>query len=193
MRETVMDNAGKPARLTGRWPIKREIIGPPACPVMHRWTLAKVRGRKLMVHRFLPGSEDMSVHDHPAAFWTFVLRGGYDDIELCPLCRGRGRPYAALDYQPDCRRCNGRGEVDGDLMRSVAHWRWFSPVGVRTLQRRPAAHSHRTRALPRGAWTIVFMLPKSQAWGFWEDGRWWPWRDHERAFGFGMRCPGDRA
>ncbi len=172
-----MDNAGRPARLTGRWPIRREVIGPPACPIMHRWTLLRVRGRKLLVHHFLPGSEDMSTHDHPAAFRTFVLWGGYDDVELCDLCHGRGRPYAALDYEADCRRCAGAGEVAGDRMRA----------GM--LRRRAAVHSHRTRSLPQGAWTLVLMGRKEQPWGFWFKGRWWPWAEHEQAFGLGMRCP----
>jgi hypothetical protein len=179
MSETMIDNAGKPARVTGRWPIKRERIGPPACLVMHRWTLLRVRGRKLMVHHFLPGSEDMSVHDHPSPFWTLVLRGGYDDIALCPLCHGRGRPYAALDHEPDCRRCDGAGEVLGDRMRA----------GM--LRHRAALHSHRTRTLRAGAWTLVLMGRKERPWGFWNVGRWWPWADHERAFGMAMRCPMD--
>lgn len=176
--ETIIDNAGKPARLTGRWPIKRERIGPPACVVMHRWTLLRVRGRKLMVHHFLPGSEDMSVHDHPSPFWTLVLRGGYDDIELCPACKGKGHLEAAY-REWACPVGCAHGEIVGDHMRA----------GM--LRRRDARHAHRTRTLPSGAWTLVLMGRKERAWGFWNVGRWWPWADHEKAFGMAMRCPMD--
>lgn len=179
MTETIIDNAGKPARLSGRWPIKREVIGAPACPVMHRWTLARVRGRKLIVHHFLPDSEDMSVHDHPSPFWTLVLRGGYDDIGLCPACKGRGHIEAAYrEWGCPIAGCVG-GEIAGERMRA----------GM--LRHRAALHSHRTRTLPTGAWTLVLMGRKQRAWGFWNRGRWWPWADHEKAFGMGMRCPED--
>lgn len=191
MPETVMDNAGKPARLQGRWPIKRERIGPPACPLMDRWTILRLRGRKLMVHHFLPGSEDMSIHDHPAPFWTLVLRGGYDDIELCPDCHGNPMPGGGLCRlgcvmnracgmgECDCR-CSGAGEITGDRMRAG------------TLRRRSAYHRHRTRTFASGAWTLVLMGRKERQWGFWNSGRWWPWADHEKAFGFRMRCPVER-
>ncbi|MCA1571049.1 MAG: hypothetical protein LC798_12150 [Chloroflexi bacterium] len=184
----MFDNAGKPARVTGRWPIKRECIGPPACLVMHRWTLLRVRGRKLVLHHFLPGSEDMSVHDHPAPFWTFVLWGGYDDIGLCPDCADRpmrGLCHLRCATNPACGmgdcgcRCGGTGEVAGDRMSA----------GM--LRRREASHAHRTRTLPSGAWTIVLMGRKTRPWGFWTRGRWWPWAEHEKAFGMGMRCPTD--
>ncbi len=60
-----------------------------------------------------------------------------------------------------------------------------------TLRYRPASHAHRTRT-PTGAWTLVLMGRKRQPWGFWSRGRFgWPWADHEKAFGFGMRCPTD--
>jgi hypothetical protein len=227
MTETILDNAGKPARVSGRWPVKRERIGPPACPVMHRWTLVSIgrrpingedeppvtawritlgtlplvsarrrdgdktsRAGKLLMHHFLPGSEDMSIHDHPSPFWTLVLWGGYDDIELCPDCHGNPMPGGGLCRlgcvmnracgmgECDCR-CRGAGEVVGDRMRA----------GM--LRRRSAFHRHRTRTLPSGAWTLVLMRRKERQWGFWNAGRWWPWRAHEKAFGMGMRCAAD--
>jgi hypothetical protein len=70
--------AGEPAPKTGRW-LPREEIGPPECPIMHRWTLLSTRFGKLMLHHFLPNADDRAEHDHPASFLTIVLRGGYVD------------------------------------------------------------------------------------------------------------------
>lgn len=177
MAETIIDNAGKPARLTGRWPIRREVIGPPECPIIHRWTLVKTRWGKLLLHRFLPNADDRAVHDHPASFVTLVLRGGYDDHVPCSRCEGLGYWWRLDGKRRPCARCEGNGMVLGDRMR---------PGMVRL---RPAEHRHRTRVGPRGCWTLVLMGPKRREWGFWKDARWWPWAEHERAFGFGMRCP----
>lgn len=139
----------KAGRVARRFLPDTEVIGPTDCPLLHRWTLAQVRGRKLMVHHFQPNADDRAEHDHPASFVTVVLRGYYDDE---------------------------------------------SPAGVERMRAgvvrfRAAEHRHRTRVSPRGCWTVVFMGPKRRLWGFWKDGRWYFWRDHERLFGFGMRCP----
>ncbi len=168
--------AGKPARFVGR----HEVIGPPACPIMHRWTLLKVGGRKLMLHHFLPNADDRAEHDHPASFWTFVLRGGYDDFVPCPICGGDGSGCRSGSTPATGSPCGRTGMVAGDRMRA----------GMR--RRRAATYRHRTRVLPSGAWTLVWMGRKERPWGFWVDGRWWPWADHEKAFGFGMRCPTER-
>jgi len=69
--------AGKPAeRLGGGW----ERIGPPECPILFRRTLVSRRSFKVLWHRFVPGASDVDPHDHPRAFLTIVLRGGYDDV-----------------------------------------------------------------------------------------------------------------
>ncbi len=120
----------------------------------------------------------MSTHDHPSPFWTLVLRGGYDDIELCRICQGTGWLDDYMRSEWRCGRCGGKGEIVAEQMRPG------------TLRYRPASHAHRTRT-PTGAWTLVLMGRKRQPWGFWSRGRWWPWADHEKAFGFGMRCPTD--
>ena len=164
-------NAGQPARQTGRL-IKRETIGPPECPILTRWTLLSTRLGKLMLHRFHPNADDRAVHDHPAPFWTFVLRGFYDDMRPCEICLGEG-----FELGGSCDRCSGLGVVLNEQMSAG------------TLRFRPAVHPHRTRVGPEGCWTIVLMGPKVREWGFWRGPQWLPWREHERRFGFGMRCP----
>ncbi len=58
-----------------------------------------------------------------------------------------------------------------------------------SVKLRRATHTHRTKVSPEGAWTLVLMGPKVREWGFWKFGEWLPWREHERRYGFGMRCP----
>lgn len=150
----------------------REEIGPPECPLMHRWTLVKCRFGKVLVHHFSPGADDLAVHDHPSSFITIVLRGSYDDLVRCPRCGGE--EHAFPDDAP-CG-CDG-GLVLGDRMR---------PGSIRF---RRASHAHRTPVGPKGCWTLVLMGPKRRDWGFWRRGVWWEYRQHERRFGFGWRCP----
>lgn len=143
------DNASKPARQRRVGPsgiFTGETIGPPECPIMRRWTLLKVRGRKLMLHRFFPDADDRAEHDHPAPFWTFVLRGGYDDRVECPECGGTGHGAILARCLNHC----DEGSIAGDKMRA----------GM--LRRREATYRHRTRVLPSGAWTIIWMGRKER-------------------------------
>lgn len=160
--------------------LEREIIGPPACPIMHRWTLfvwehreRANRGFKLLLHHFLPNADDRDTHDHPRSFVTIVLRGSYEDLVPCRPpsdggCGGTGTW--------ECPFCDGDGLEVGERMRS----------GM--IRFRSATHTHRTRVGPEGCWTLVIMGPLRRPWGFWRLGRWWPWREYEERFGFGMRC-----
>jgi hypothetical protein len=81
MKPVVGGGPGEPAgRVLRRFLPDTEVIGPPDCPILHRWTLASVLGRKLLLHHFQPNADDRAEHDHPSPFWTLVLRGYYDDI-----------------------------------------------------------------------------------------------------------------
>lgn len=157
-------------------PFRREVIGPEDCPIMTRWTLLSGRLGKLLVHHFFPNADDRAIHDHPAPFLTFVLRGGYDDMVPCGYCGGElwRRPGAPVTPE-NCSRCDG-GLLLGDAMR---------PGSIRY---RSSKHQHRTKVLPTGCWTVVVMGPKRQPWGFFLGGRKWGWAEFEERFGDGMRC-----
>jgi hypothetical protein len=163
---------GKKPPRTG--PFRRELIGPPDCPILTRWTLLNLGPRvgKLLLHRFLPNADDRDVHDHPRPFVTVVLLGGYDDLAPCEVCPGSGW----VTPRTSCSACEGRGVVLREIMRA----------GM--VRRRPAEHRHRTRVHETGCTTLVWMGPLRRPWGFWRRGRWWPWREYEERFGFGMRC-----
>lgn len=162
-----------PPRPRARRPFAPEIIGDPECPILHRWTLGgdrlmKNAPVKVLLHHFMPNTDDRDTHDHPRSFVTFVLWGSYENWILCPACLGREEGF--------CRFCLQAGLVLGDRMR---------PGMVRY---RRATHAHRTRVGPRGCWTFVVMGPYRRRWGFWRQGRWWTFKDYQRVFGFGMRC-----
>lgn len=169
---------------------RREVIGAPDCPLIHRWTIRPWGGHghsdlnwKLMVHHFLPNADDRDVHDHPRPFWTLVLRGSYDDMRPCDACAGEGFQRIAHGRYSDritpCLTCMSASVVLNERMKAGA------------LRRRPAVHRHRTRVGPNGCWTVVLMGPLQRPWGFWRRGAWWHYRDYENEFGFAMRCDDD--
>lgn len=146
-----------------------EVIGNPECPILYRWTLLHLGGMKdesgwhnckakLMLHRFMPNTTDREYHDHPWAFVTVVLQGGYDDYSL-----GVYEHLVTRRTKPDRLR---RG----------------------SLRYRPAKHSHITRSGSGGAWTLVFTGPFTRSWGFWVNKQWWPHRKYGEVFGYGMQC-----
>lgn len=193
------------------WLRNPEVIGAPDCPLILRWTIFEAvpadaagdadffrhktralfypplwlcRDRKLMIHHFLPEVEDRDPHDHPRGFWTFVVRGSYFDLVPCYACEGHGFEEAARSTSEGvapfrCSFCDGIGTVIGEVMRPGK------------LRFRPAKHTHITQSGPDGAWTVVLMQPFERAWGFWRKGRFWTFKDYERAFGFAHRCPTD--
>lgn len=180
---TVDPQAGQPARKLGRgW----EVIGPAECPIHYRRTILSSRWFKILWHRFLPNASDEAPHDHPRSFLTFVLRGGYDDLSPCPACRESecqgwelGPPsddWRRARLMTPCPDCEGR------------IWR-VDEVRAPTIRYRSAEHAHITKIGPEGAVTLVLMGRLRREWGFWRDGRWYPWRAFERKFGMNWRCP----
>lgn len=164
------------------------VIGPPDCPILYRWSIvgggdrsrALIPARRFSVklHRFPGDADDRDVHDHPWAFWTLVLWGGYNDMAPCMACKGYGdilgRYWHPTPVQ--CGRCHG----DGVLLREK--------MTMGKLRFRPAHHLHRTKASPRGALTLVLTGPKVRDWGFLRYGRFWSHKDYEAEFGYAMRC-----
>jgi hypothetical protein len=187
---------------------KPEVIGPPDCPILLRYTIWPRSLRrwaplgsgpgesekppapvKVMLHHFLPNADDRDVHDHPRPFWTLVLRGWYDDMCACPGCDGSGRVlarFADLRWFASCWGAVPVYEVCSRCRGEGVLIRERMRPGM--LRLRPANHAHRTKVGPSGCWTLVVMGPLRRRWGFWRDGLWWFWKDYEAAFGFAMRC-----
>jgi hypothetical protein len=59
-----------------RW---AEHLGLPTCPYVIRWMIETPLG-SLRVHHWLGPDDDRAFHDHPWWFLTFVVWGGYADV-----------------------------------------------------------------------------------------------------------------
>jgi hypothetical protein len=98
------------------------------------------------VHHILRSDEDRELHDHPWPFVSVILRGGY--LEERPIF---DEPPQWVTPEPTASTWHGPGSV---------------------LIRR-ASSRHRL-VLPRWktAWTLFFMGPRLQVWGFYtSDGK----------------------
>ena len=121
------------------------------------WLLGHKKSRvALMLHKMHRPDDHACHHDHPWAFWTLVLKGGYVEQvthrkEIYPPYNIRGTVHERVDT---------RHNKPGMLLY------------------RPATHTHRIHALPRGScWTLVFRLPRVRSWGFWTNDGWLAWEE----------------
>lgn len=64
-----------PSGLIVTW---REKLGLPSCPYVIRWRI-ETKWFSIRLHHWLSPDDDRAFHDHPWAFTTFVLKGGYVD------------------------------------------------------------------------------------------------------------------
>ena len=115
------------------------------------WLLgSKASDWALMLHKMHSPDDHACHHDHPWAFWTFVLYGGYVEEVTQPW-----RPIA----------------LPGDHRETTVQ---FNDPG--TLLHRKAEHTHRIAGLPKGTcWTLVFRTKKERKWGFFTKEGWIAW------------------
>lgn len=102
------------------------------------------------VHHIRSGDDGRVFHDHPWAFFSWILRGGYFEE----------RPYAGpLPAVADA--------VPSAIATEPYSSTWYGPG---SLLFRRARDWHRLRLpetlLRNGTWTLVVTLPPRQAWGF---------------------------
>jgi hypothetical protein len=134
------------------WPRRTDIYRGPGDLYLQRWHLIETRWFELMLHRFWRSDHD-TIHDHPWAFWSLILRGGYSEVTPGP-------------------------NFDRDAYNGA--WRWYGPG---SLLRRPAEWKHRvviTDAMRGRVWTLVWTGAKVRQWGFWCPTGWIPWTEHNR-------------
>jgi hypothetical protein len=64
-----------------RWALnERFVIGQPGNPMLERWRLVSTPWFGIYVHFIYREDLDPVPHDHPWTFWSFILRGGYDEL-----------------------------------------------------------------------------------------------------------------
>lgn len=163
-------NRFEPGPIFG-WP-RKEVIHRDGDPYLTRWWFISTRRHgRLYLHRFHRSDEDV-LHDHPWAFWSLILWGGYiehSDRPIHPFV-----PEASLNFS----------------LRGV-HWsRWHGPL---SLLRRPATWRHRVEIpdeLRGRVWTLVWIGPKVRDWGFHCPKGWIPFQEHNaRRAATGEGCP----
>lgn len=134
--------------LIDRW-FKIELIrSGENCPVyLFRWWLMTLLGGwKVYLHHFVGDDSARDLHDHPRAFISIGLWGGY--TEETPYVDSRGSESTVLVNRKNY----------------VAPWiRYFPPE-----------HKHRLILFPgkRSTWTLVIVGPLKRSWGFWVRGKW---------------------
>lgn len=129
-----------------------QVIGAPGNVYLKRWHLVRHDGGNVYLHEFHRNDDDRALHDHPWAFSSFVLEGGYWEHSL--LYEVTGRPE------------------DQFKRRRV----WYGPG---EWVRRPWPRWPHRVELPPGqrALTLVVTGPRVREWGFHCPGGWVHWRD----------------
>ena len=139
---------------------------------MNRYWVLKPRwwtfGCSIRVHQILRSDDDRHLHDHPWAFMTVILRGGYTEV----------LEQAVVEYS----QLNG---LAPSRWRMVEWQVLPGPFLLRAFGRRckpgsvifhRARDAHRLIVPPgRHAWTLFFMGPRRQEWGFYTEEGKVPW------------------
>lgn len=87
----------------------REPLGNVECPYVFRWRF-ETPWFSVRVHHWLGPDDDRALHDHPWPFLTFVVRGGYDDVNQsgCDVFRA-----PAVRFRPALHRHTVHPHSDG--------------------------------------------------------------------------------
>jgi hypothetical protein len=117
----------------------------------------------IRVHHILRSDREAALHDHPFAYVTVILRGGYWEVMECrrPRCDAFVLAEVALPWME--ARHGDSWQVEGGR---VAVFR-----GPGAILWRPTTLRHKL-VLPRGkaAWTLFIAGPRRQSWGFYTPG-----------------------
>jgi hypothetical protein len=109
---------------------------------MRRWAI-ETPWFSLRLHHWIRSDDKRHLHDHPWAFWTFVLKGSYIDVS--------GDEWTS--------------RYPNDFPADLENVRRFH------LYFRPASHRHYVEVPAGGCWTLVLTGPKVRYWGFWVRGK----------------------
>lgn len=118
-------------------------------PYVHRW-IAETPWFSLRLHHWVGNDDPRAHHDHPWAFWTLILWGGYYDITggLTPAPHDGPNPL-------------------GD--QELTQW-----VRQGKVYYRQATHLHTVRLRDgEDCWTLVLTGPIVRRFGFFDGKRWW--------------------
>lgn len=72
-------------RLFGILPLVKEIVSKAGEVHFRRWAVVETKLFNIYVHNILKSDEEQDPHDHPWAFLSFVLSGGYSERVWAPF------------------------------------------------------------------------------------------------------------
>lgn len=114
-----------------------------------RWRVLATPFFNIMLHRIDGPDPDFHPHDHPWAFISLVLKGGYHEKVVTP------GPKSYLDTQ------------------EYKHHKWFS------FHKMPQGLYHKIIGLDgRPVWTLVLTGPRRSDWGFLTPTGHVPWKQY---------------
>ena len=129
---------------------------------LRRWTLLNLwNGRVIYLHHFVGSDWAGDLHDHPKAFISIGLWGGYVEEYIFDTARYRS-----------CASNVARRVLQKEL---TARCRFVAPW----IRRFPPGHIHRLRINRAvSCWTLLYAGPIKREWGFYSNGRWVHWTDY---------------
>jgi hypothetical protein len=125
-----------------------------------RWNIFQCKWFSIKIHKIIL-SDDDCLHDHPWAFYSFILKGGYLEHSEEDIYK---------DHTP---------QPWGSKKRKVA--KYFK---AGSLLYRPAEFKHKLE-IEKPVWTLVLTLKKVRQWGFWTPKGFIPWFRYKQT---GDRC-----
>ncbi len=145
------------------WGFKADVLREPdGTPYMSRWVF-QTPWFGLRLHKIWKSDSGRDFHDHPFAYTSFILSGGY--VEERPCARwGQGAVWGRFA----CDQC-------GETPTYVEQ---FKPGSV---VRREAYSLHRLK-LTKPAWTFVVTGPYKREWGFMTQTGWVPAKLYHTSF-----------
>lgn len=128
-------------------------------PFLDRWGLVHERFGGFLLHHIADADPGKDLHDHPWAFTSIVLRGGYTE-EVADTRVASAMATVADMYPDSCTPGAPRS------------WRRFS------IHHMPLTTAHRITAAEPGTWTLVLRGPTRRRWGFYLPTHWIVWTSY---------------
>lgn len=116
-------------------------------PFLERWGICHERFGGFYVHKIADADPGLDLHDHPWAFISIILRGGYTEQAI------------GTDVAVECAKVADRWPetCQPGIERRFG---WLS------VHRMPLTVAHRITAALPNTWTLVLRGPTRRVWGF---------------------------
>jgi hypothetical protein len=130
--------------------------------LLHRWNIFECRYFSIKIHKLI-GSDNACHHDHPWAFLTFLMKGGY--VEYTPSDGQKFGKYTEHRHYHE-----GKAQLVPEIGRVRSRF---------SLLYRPAYFAHRLE-IHQPVWTLVITFRKVKRWGFFTQKGWVFWKEYTR-------------